>query len=128
MSTESYTHRTKPYFSTRWADALSCGAAVAGVPPTDDRAFGSLLWDGALVPMDTIDVAAGLDRIEAFCTGWTERTARTNQAMAMLTLDWRWRFKALCDHVGIRSSTLDAELAELEARAATLMSHHAEAS
>lgn len=120
-STEAYTHPTKPYFSTRWADALACGAAVAGVPPLGDTAFGDLLWPGALVNLETTERAAGLTEITHFCSAWTPDTARTNQANAKLRLDWRLRFRTLFTALGVESPILDAELEQLERRAAALL-------
>jgi hypothetical protein len=59
-----YTHPTKAYFTGRWTDALANGAVVAGIHPVEDAGVGDLLWDGALLSFDRIDLA---ENIEVTC-------------------------------------------------------------
>lgn len=116
----AYTHAEKDYFTGRWADALACGASVAGIAPAQDRAFADLMWDEALLELPSIARTDGLQTIAAAARGWTPRVATINHMNALRRLDWRWRLKELARHLEVQTPALDAELAQLEARAAQL--------
>lgn len=110
------THPRREYITGRWTDALGCGATVAGVPPNSPL-LDTLLWPGALLPLTSTELEAGVDTLSQAVRQWTPDRASDNYRHALRRLDWRWRFKTIADTLGVRSERLDSELAELESRA-----------
>ena len=114
----NYTSATREYITARWTDALACGATVAGVPPRSDLAL--LDWPEALLDFGTIDFQANMAMLREATAQWTPEVAKRNHLGALRRLDWRWRFKAIADKLGLVSPTLEAEIARLRARIAEL--------
>jgi hypothetical protein len=110
-----YTHPTKEYITGRWTDALAAGATVAGVQPWGDASTEDLLWPGATLDFDRIDLKANVEALREAVAAWTPEDARRNHREALRRLDWRWRFKALAERMEISAPLLDAEIARLEA-------------
>lgn len=109
-----YTHPTREYLTSRWTDALSAGAVVAGISPrcaSRDR-----LWPEALLELDTTDRTEGLATIAEHNASWTPSVAHLNHLRALETLDWRWRVSELAEHLGIGTPTLAAEKSRLRQR------------
>jgi hypothetical protein len=113
-----YTHPTHEYLTGRWTDSLAAGAVVAGIPPTC-QATRELLWDGALLELEGIDLESGLAAIKAARDSWTPVRARHNHALALQRLDWRRRAQVISQVSGVTTPTLVAELSRLEAAIAT---------
>jgi hypothetical protein len=59
-----------------------------------------------------------LQVVAAALRQWTPDMAATNYRMALMRLDWRWRFKTLAEIFGIHSVPLTRELQLLEERIA----------
>jgi hypothetical protein len=108
-----YTHPTAEYLTARWTDALACGATVAGSQPNSDRSMTAILWPGATLHFDRIDLRHNLQALQAAKLEWTPGIARRNYLNALRRLDWRWRFKKIADQFGISFERLDAELGQL---------------
>lgn len=106
---ENYTHPTREYLTARWTDALACGAVVAGIPPKEPSVR-RLLWDGATLDLDTVNIEQGLEVISQGIHGWTRKKAETNHLQALIRLDWRWRFEAISRFTGEPCSRLRHEL------------------
>jgi hypothetical protein len=106
------THAKRAYITGRWTDALSAGAVVAGVPP-DGESVRSLLWEGALLDLGTLDRAAGLEIIANAVRDWTPQRATQNYARSLQVLDWRWRFERIADALNVRPRKLECELRAL---------------
>lgn len=111
----SYTHPTKEYITARWTDALAAGAVVAGVPPLTDTSCEDLLWDGATLVFDRIDLAHNVEAVHEAVKSWNPASAIRNRREALKRLDWRWRLKALADWLDIATPELDRELGILRA-------------
>lgn len=118
---ERYTHPTRQYLTGRWVDALSCGATVAGIAPRGET-VSQLLWPDATLDFSGVRRSEGLPVLAAALKDWTPARARHNYRMALRNLDWRWRFKTLCDHFGIAPAPLAAELAQLKDRISSNLS------
>ena len=110
-----YTHPTRAYLTGRWTDALACGAVVAGIPPKE-AGVADLLWEGALLDLETTDRAKGLDRLAESRQHWTPAVARNNYLQALRRLDWRWRLADIAKTLKIRAPLLDAEIAEISSK------------
>jgi hypothetical protein len=104
-----YTHPTRQYLTGRWTDALASGAVVAGIRP-ECAATDSLLWPGATLDLDTVELSQGIRRIVDAVSCWHPQIARDNHRKALERLDWRWRFRELAHALGVTSERLDAEL------------------
>jgi hypothetical protein len=113
-----YTHPKREYMTGRWTDALAAGATVAGIPPRGETVR-SVLWDEALLELDTVEREAGLDAIARAVREWTPLRAAINQQRALERLDWRWRLKDLAAALGMTFPKLQAELAQVEGRMAS---------
>ena len=87
----NYTHPTREYITARWTDALSSGAIVAGIPP-NEPSINRLLWEGATLDLDTVDIKEGLHIISEAVNSWKPEFAAKNHQMALERFDWRWRF------------------------------------
>lgn len=111
-SPADYTHPSRDYLTTRWADALACGTVVAGIPP-DCAAADALLWPEATLNLGTTDRNEGLRMVKERLAAWTPATANLNYLRALERFDWRWRFKEIAQQLSRRCSTLDAELSGL---------------
>jgi hypothetical protein len=119
VSPAAYTHPTRDYVTGRWTDALASGAAVAGIPPQCE-AGQRVLWDDALVRLESTDRADGLEVIATALREWTPERADAIHLQALKTLDWRLRFRDLVASIDLSSSRLDDELALWEAKVAAL--------
>lgn len=108
-----HTHPTKEYITGRWTDALAAGAVIAGVPPNGDSSVEDLLWDGAILEFDRIDLAHNVKCLKDAVSSWTPEVAAQNRREALIRLDWRWRLKALSNALDITFPTLEADLARL---------------
>ena len=116
----TYTHPIREYLTGRWADALACGAIVAGIAP---RGAGgdALLWPGATLELGTVRRDAGLRLLAEDLKKWRPEKAALNHAMALKTLDWRWRFKVIADTFGETPAPLAHELNLLRERLPTVL-------
>ena len=114
-------HPVREYLTGRWVDALGCGSVVAGVAPRGANSDG-LLWPGATLALGGVRRSEGMRVVAAALEQWTPNVAAANHQMALRRLDWRWRFKAISEMVGIRPPTLTLELQRLEERIAGLAS------
>lgn len=110
-----YTHPTKEYITGRWTDALAGGAVVAGVHPYGDATAADLLWPGATLDFDRIDLAHNIEALREAVACWTPDQARRNHLQALGQLDWRWRLQTLAEALDLTSPALDAELSRLRA-------------
>lgn len=106
----SYTHPVKEYITARWTDALAAGAVVAGIPPFTDTSCEDLLWDGATLVFDRIDLVHNVEAVRAAAEIWNPTTAIRNRLEALKRLDWRWRLKSMADCLDIATPELDREL------------------
>ncbi len=114
----TYTHPTKEYITGRWTDALASGATVAGVPPRSDMSLNELLWPGALLEFDTVDLTQNIQDLKAATANWSAENARHNHLKALQNLDWRWRLKKLAERMEFCSPVLDDEIHHLNNRIA----------
>lgn len=112
-SPAAYTHPTREYLTGRWTTALAAGASVVGIAPRC-MATDSLLWEGALLELDSVDRESGLPQVARAVADWAPQRAVHNRLEALRRLDWRWRFKMLAGALGLRAPLLDAELLALE--------------
>jgi hypothetical protein len=110
-----YTHPAKEYLTGRWTDALASGAVMAGVQPFGDASAEDLLWPGATLNFDRIDLAHNIATLREAVAAWSPADAARNRHQALLKLDWRWRLSALARALGLRSNALDADLIRLQA-------------
>jgi hypothetical protein len=97
----SYTHRTEEYITARWTDALACGAIVAGVQPRGDKSMERLLWSGAVLDFDRIDLKHNIAALTEARAAWRPENAERNHKYALARLDWRWRLKELVERIGL---------------------------
>jgi hypothetical protein len=109
------THPLREYITARWTDALANGATVAGVPPKTE-VIDRLLWPEALLPLTTTNLDSGLDTIAIAARNWRPEDSAYNHAQALKRLDWRWRFKAIADVIGLQPKKLFQELAVIDQR------------
>ncbi|MDC8753609.1 glycosyltransferase [Erythrobacter sp. sf7] len=113
-----YTHRREEYITARWTDALACGAVVAGVQPRSDRSFDRLLWSGAFLDFDRIDLKYNIAALKEARAAWRPEVASLNYRNALAKLDWRWRLRELLNSMGIDVPPILAkELVELSSHA-----------
>jgi hypothetical protein len=112
VSPSIQTHPSREYITGRWTDSLAAGATVAGVPPLS-QSVKSLLWPEALLDFGSTDQREGLEVIASAVREWTPERARLNYLKSLERLDWRWRFKAIADALGIRPLQLNMELKRL---------------
>ncbi|MCP1170057.1 hypothetical protein [Limimaricola litoreus] len=110
----SYTHPHKEYLTGRWTDAIAAGAVVAGVQPFGDASAEDLLWPGATLDFDRIDLSRNVAALRGAVAAWSPTVARQNYRQALGRLDWRWRIKALADRLDLGNPALTSELARLE--------------
>lgn len=111
MSPASYTHPTREYLSARWTDGLAAGAVIAGCQPKTE--LGLIDWPGAVVDFPRPELAANVAALAEAARDWTPAQARRNHLEALKRLDWRWRFAALAERLGISPPPLGAELDRL---------------
>lgn len=129
-SVQPNTHPVKEYITGRWTDALACGATVAGKQPASDHYFQHLLWKGATLDFDRIDLRNNIAALAEAVAVWTPEQARHNHLMALERLDWRHCLKQIAERMSVRSTALDHDLGRIAARAAQLRNagHFARAS
>jgi hypothetical protein len=107
-----YTHPTRQYITCRWADALACGATIAG-DSIFEASQKKLLWDGAILELDSVNRTEGLKVISSALETWTPNQVIFNYHMALKKLDWRWRFKTISQTMQLENATLDRELLKI---------------
>ncbi|MAC81896.1 MAG: hypothetical protein CML66_28020 [Rhodobacteraceae bacterium] len=108
-----YTHPTKEYITGRWTDALAAGAIVAGIAPHGDAGAEDLLWPGATLDFDRIDLQDNIARLAEAVSEWTPDRAMQNYRQALIKLDWRWRFAELAARLGLDAPKLTQDLKRL---------------
>ena len=114
-----YTHRSEEYITARWTDALACGAIVAGVQPRGDASMARLLWPGAVLDFDRIDLVHNVAALAEARATWGPEDAASNHLEALVRLDWRWRLTELLARLGLEiPPALEADLARLRSLAA----------
>ena len=104
-----YTHPTREYITARWADALSSGTTVAGIPPRCAE-VDELFWPGATLDLGTVHRKEGLQIIADACRSWRPEHAQTNYLRSLERLDWRWRFAKIANIMNESPSKLRAEI------------------
>lgn len=116
-----YTHRREEYLTARWTDALACGAVVAGCQPRGDEGFDELLWPGAVLDFDRVDLRHNIAALREATAHWHPGIVARNHVNALRRLDWRWRLETIARHFSVETPRLDAELAQIR-----LLASHAE--
>jgi hypothetical protein len=112
---EPYTHPTRQYLTGRWVDGLAGGAILAGISP-QGKSIEALLWKGATLEFGTTRRAVGLKVLAEALRGWDPSYALRNYEMALLNLDWRWRFKVLADAYNLKPISLLNEMNLLQTK------------
>lgn len=116
-----YTHPSEEYITSRWVDSIAAGACVAGVQPRSDKTMERLLWPGAVLDFDRIDLRHNLAALSDARASWRPEDARLNYSNSLARLDWRWRIAEVLERLGeTLPSALLAELSEIEAKLAGL--------
>lgn len=115
-SVEANTHKTKEYITARWTDALASGCSVAGVQPVRDSSYRNLLWPGATLEFDRVDLRHNMAAVAEAVAAWTPGHARQNHRMALQRLDWRHSLKKIADAMAVDAPALDAELGQIARR------------
>lgn len=113
VSAEPNTHPTKEYVTARWTDALGSGCSIAGVPPRNDSTYRDILWPGATLDFDRVDLRHNMAALAEAVAAWTPDQARHNHRMALQRLDWRHSLKKIADELSLPMPALEAELAEI---------------
>ncbi|MEM6857730.1 MAG: hypothetical protein AAF559_07650 [Pseudomonadota bacterium] len=116
VSPAAYTHPEKEYLTGRWTDALAAGAVVAGIHPYGDGSSEDLLWKGATLDFNQIDLKCNVEALVRATHEWNPNMASANHLQALIRLDWRWRLRSLADELSIRTPVLDGEIERLKAR------------
>jgi hypothetical protein len=112
---EPYTHPTRQYLTGRWVDGLAGGAILAGISPQGESVQ-PLLWKGATLDFGTVRRAEGLNVLAEALRNWDQSYALRNYEMALLKLDWRWRFKVLADAFNLKPIALLNEIRLLQSK------------
>jgi hypothetical protein len=115
-----YTHPTKEYITGRWTDALAAGAIVAGVQPFGDISTEDLLWPGATLAFDRVDLKHNLIALQNAVALWTPSDAIRNFSKALIHLDWRWRLETLAKALGLECPVLESDLVRLKEKISTI--------
>ena len=116
-----YTHPTEEYITSRWVDSIAAGARVAGVQPRGDKTMQRLLWPGAVLDFDRIDLKHNLAALSEARAAWRPEDAILNYTKSLAHLDWRWRIAELFERLDESlPSTLQAELQEIETKLAEI--------
>jgi hypothetical protein len=108
----TYTHPNKDYVTSRWLDAVSCGAAVAGVQPSSVKDV--FWWPEALIEFSEVDASSNLEDVLNFTKAWSPRIASINHLAALCYLDWRWSFLSLIEQTKLPETGLHLELSRLQ--------------
>jgi len=108
----NYTHPSRAYLTARWVDALACGCVVAGISPQEESVE-ELLWKGATLEFETINVHEGLDQVSKALAQWTPEIASYNYKKSLKILDWRWRFMEIARVLEVRPKRLLLEIEQL---------------
>lgn len=109
-----YTHPKKEYLTGRWTDALAAGAVVAGIHPYGDTSSEEILWPGATIDFERIELSNNVDVLVDAVKNWNPGIVSKNHLESLTRLDWRWRLKSLADTLGITAPSLDGEIVRLE--------------
>ncbi|WP_067781925.1 glycosyltransferase [Actinomyces vulturis] len=109
MSPANYTHPNREYVTSRWLDALACGAKVVGVRPREEGSD-DLLWDGATLDIPVDDVERGLQMIKEDISREEPGAARERQLEALKRFDWAWRFKQIADDFHLDVPLVDSRI------------------
>lgn len=112
VSPTNYTHPTKDYITARWLDALAWGATIVGQKP-DSATARDLLWDTATVDISSDDIELGMKQINEALTSFSKEQATLHILNSLERFDWRHRFKALFEQMGITSEKLDKDLSTI---------------
>ncbi|MDU0348248.1 glycosyltransferase [Actinomyces sp. MRS3W] len=112
VSPAPYTHRTREYVTSRWLDALACGALVVGRRPREEGSD-DLLWEGATLDLPVDAPAEGMEAVRDRLALWRPEDASALQHESMRRNDWRWRFETLAADLGLIAPVLDGEVAAL---------------
>lgn len=110
-SPSSYTHPTRDYITARFADAVACGALIAGQPPTCKAA--ELIPESAKLVIEVASHDAGMHQLKAAVGAWTPAAARAIHARALTSVDWRHRIRQISGALNVSTATLTDELASL---------------
>lgn len=110
------THKTREYYTGRWVDALAAGATVAGQQPLSDKTSEDLLWPGATLHFEHVDLAENVEMLKQAVAEWTPQRARHNHLQALRKLDWRWRLAEMADRLEIKAPALDDDISRLQQR------------
>lgn len=113
-SVDPNTHKTKEYITARWTDALASGCSIAGVQPVRDSSYRNILWPGATLEFDRIDLRHNMQAVAEAVTAWTSEQARHNHRMALQRLDWRHSLKRIAQAMSVATPALDEELAHID--------------
>lgn len=110
VSPAPYTHPAREYLTGRWTDALAAGTTVAGIAPA---AAATTLWPAATVPVDPLDLRAGLAQLREHVDAWTPAVAAAHHRTARRRLDWRWRLRTIAELLDLDAPVLETEIALL---------------
>ena len=114
------THPKKEYLTARWLDALAAGATVSGVHPYTDASSEDLLWPGATLDFDRVDLQHNVETLRDAVQAWTPEIAQEHHQQALRRLDWRWRFNSLGEALSLKSPKLEADLRRLQDKLSVL--------
>lgn len=104
-----HTHKTRPYITGRWLDAIASGVVVAGILP-ETTAVDHLLWPGATLDLGSTRRDEGLSILESAVRAWRTDKPAEQHRLAMEKLEWRWRFLTIADDLGESPPALNEEL------------------
>jgi len=109
----SYTHPVRAYLTARWVDTLACGGVVAGMSPKEPS-IQKLLWDGATLEFDTVNIDAGMSSMVDALERWSPSHASYNYTQSLRRLDWRWRFVEIANLFDLSPNLLFSDIKLLE--------------
>lgn len=113
------THPTHEYLTARWTDALACGAAVVGVPPSC-HATREILWPHALVRLPGTALEDNLEVVQAAVAAWSPADPVAHVRTSLERLDWRLRLEVIAHRLGVDNGAVEAGRADLAAARARL--------
>ena len=78
----------------------------------------NLLWPGAVLDFDRIDLAHNVAALAEAAKGWSALDAVNNYRKALMQLDWRLRLLELVDRLGVDTPPkLASDIARLKVAA-----------